>query len=179
MLFHLSLRIHPPAGFACDLLGPAPDPVALADLTEPPLMRATNAPFDGNVSTLLLLELGGDGIAKVFPGSRLKLWSISILEDFFLIGEYDSSDDVGHVGKIDSRILVMWSCDVACCRTEIWMRFRTTCVVPLPLKMAPCRAPWVTRPVNTRAPGKWETSEQLGQTMLADMGPVWPCRTDI
>lgn len=73
MLFYRSLRIHPPAGFACDLLGPAPDPVALADLTEPPLMRATNAPFDGNVSTLLLLELGGDGIAMVFPGSRLKL----------------------------------------------------------------------------------------------------------
>jgi len=73
MLFYLSLRIHPPAGFACDLLGPAPDPVGLADLTEPPLMRATNAPFDGNVSTLLLLELGGDGIAMVFPGSRLKL----------------------------------------------------------------------------------------------------------
>lgn len=154
MLFYLSLRIHPPAGFACDLLGPAPDPVALADLTEPPLMRATNAPFDGNVSTLLLLELGGMGSPWCFQGQGSSCEVSAFWRSFLLIGEYDSSDDVGHVGKIDSRILVMWSCDVACCRTEIWMRFRTTCVVPLPLKMAPCRAPWVTRPVNTRAPGK-------------------------
>eukprot|EP00438_Fugacium_kawagutii_P032448 Skav223752 [mRNA] locus=scaffold3575:390819:397326:- [translate_table: standard] len=49
--------IHPPAGFACDLLGPPPHPVASEPLpSEPPLVRATNAPFDGDVQTLLLLE---------------------------------------------------------------------------------------------------------------------------
>ena len=55
------------------------------------------------------------------------------------------------------------------------MRFRTTCVVPLPLKRAPCRAPWVAQPVNTRAPA----SAKHRQTMLADMGPVtvWACPT--
>lgn len=91
------------------------------------------------------------GSPRCFQGQGSSCEVSAFWRSFLLIGEYDSSDDVGHVEKIDSRILVMWSCDVACCRTEIWMRFRTTCVVPLPLKMAPCRAPWVTRPVNTRA----------------------------
>ena len=58
----MPLRIQPPAGFACDLLGPAADPVASASLEmEPPLVRQTDAPFDGELSTLLLLEPGMTG----------------------------------------------------------------------------------------------------------------------
>lgn len=65
------LRIHPPPGFACDLLGPPPHPVMASEPlpSEPPLVRATNAPFDGDVKTLLLLERRREQVIhEVFVG---------------------------------------------------------------------------------------------------------------